>query len=323
MNAQRPLLISSDSELIDDVLRLAAANAVEIHLATDVEGARSRWPLAPLVLVGADAGLAVAGARMTRRRDVVLVTREPTSDTWQNAVTLGAEHVVTLPDAERWLIDRLADCEEGPARDGRVIAVMGAGAGSGASTFAATLALAAADRALRALLIDADPLGGGLTCCSAWRRPPASAGPTWPRPAGGSACSHWPRRFQADTACRCCPGEERWATLSVEAMSAVIDAAARGFDIVIVDLPRHLDAATEVALSRAEMTLLVASNRVRTTAAAARIVAELDGRCSAVSLVLRVEPKGLMDHAVEDALTVPGRRPPADACVPVVAGRRR
>ena len=39
--------------------------------------------------------------------------------------------------------------------------------------------------------------------------------------------------------------------------------------------------------------------------AAARIVAELDGRCSAVSIVLRVEPKGLRDHAVEDALTVP------------------
>jgi len=306
MNAQRPLLISSDSELIDDVLRLAAANAVEIHLATDVEGARSRWPLAPLVLVGADAGLALAGARMTRRRDVVLVTREPTADTWQNAVTLGAEHVVTLPDADRWLIDRLADCEEGPARDGRVIAVMGAGAGSGASTFASTLALAAADRALRVLLIDADPLGGGLDVLLGLEDAPgirwADLAETRGRLGVQSLASSLPGGHGLSVLSW---GRNGGATLSVEAMSAVIDAAARGFDIVIVDLPRHLDAATEVALSRAEMTLLVARNRVRTTAAAARIVAELDGRCSAVSIVLRVEPKGLMDHAVEDALTVP------------------
>ena len=52
MNGARPLLVSNDADLIDDVLRLAAANGVEVHLAADAEGARSRWQLAPLVIVG-------------------------------------------------------------------------------------------------------------------------------------------------------------------------------------------------------------------------------------------------------------------------------
>lgn len=306
MNAQRPLLISSDGELIDDVLRLAAANAVEIHLATDAEGARSRWQLAPLVLVGADAGLAMATGRLPRRRDVVLVTREPSPDTWQNAVALGAEHVVSLPDAERWLIDRLADCAEGPPRDGRIVAVMGAGAGAGASTFAATLALAAADRALRVLLVDADPLGGGLDVLLGIEDAP---GIRWTDLADTRG------RLGAEPLAASLPaahglavlssGRSGPGSLSAEAMSAVLDAAARGFDMVIVDLPRHIDAATELVLSRAELTMLVTSNRVRATAAAARIVRLLDGRCGVLRLVLRMEPRGLLDDAVEAALNVP------------------
>jgi hypothetical protein len=75
-------------------------SSVEIHLATDVEAARSRWQPAPLVLVGADCSLPVASSRLTRRRDVILISREPSVDTWQN-VALGAEHVVALPQAER------------------------------------------------------------------------------------------------------------------------------------------------------------------------------------------------------------------------------
>lgn len=306
MNAQRPLLVSSDSDLIDDVLRLAAANGVEIHLATDAEGARSRWQLAPLVLVGADASLAMAAGRMSRRRDVVLVTREPTPDTWQNAVALGAEHVVSLPEAERWLIDRLADCVDGPTRDGRIVAVMGAGAGAGASTFAVTLALAAADRGLRVLLVDADPLGGGLDVLLGIEDMP---GIRW------SDLAETRGRLGAQSLAASLPTSDgvsvlSWGrtgpgALSAEAMSAVVNAAARGYDMVIVDLPRHIDAATELVLSRAELTMLVTGNRVRATAAAARIVSLLDGRCGTLRLVLRMDPKGLLDDAVEAALAVP------------------
>ena len=306
MNTQRPLLISNDSDLIDDVLRLAAANGIEVHLATDAEAARGRWQLAPLVIVGSDAGPLVAGARMSRRRDVVLVTREPTPATWECAVELGAEHVVALPDAERWLIDRLADSGEGPTRGGRVISVVGSGAGAGASTFAATLAVVGASRALRVLLVDADPTGGGLDVLLGIED---VSGVRW------SDLAESRGRISVDSLGSALPvtqgvavlswGRTGTTTLAVEGMSAVLDAGVRGYDLVIVDTPRHADPVSDLVLSRADETLLVTTNRVRSVAAAARILDGLEGRCTSPSLVLRDTPKGMLDDAVLAALNAP------------------
>ena len=89
MNGTRPLLVSGDPDLIDEILRLAAANGVEVHLATDAEAARSHWVLAPMVLVGADVAARAAAAQLPRRRDVVLVGRTPTPEDWQRAVAWG------------------------------------------------------------------------------------------------------------------------------------------------------------------------------------------------------------------------------------------
>ena len=306
MNGQRPLLVSNDPELIDDVLRLAAANAVEIHLATDVESARGRWQVAPLVLVGADVCRALAGAHLMRRRDVVLVAHELAADAWQSAVALGAEHVVSLPEAERWLIDRLADSHEGPARDGRVVAVLGSGAGAGASTFAVTLALAGTSRSLRVLLVDADALGGGLDILLGIEDVP---GIRWPDLADTRG------RLGAQSLEQALPsyrglsvlswGRSGPISVSPESTAAVLDAAVRGFDLVIIDVPRHLDAGAELVVSRAEVAVVVTSNRVRAAAAAARLVEHLRARVGAVRLVLRMDPRGLRDEAVEAALAVP------------------
>jgi secretion/DNA translocation related CpaE-like protein len=297
--------VSNDPELIDDVLRLAAANSVEIHLATEVEAARSRWQLAPLVLVGADCSLPVASARLTRRRDVILISREPSADTWQNAVALGAEHVVALPEAERWLIDRLADTGEGPARNGRLLAVVGAGAGAGASTFAVTLALAAA-RSVKALLVDADPLGGGLDIVLGMEDATgirwADLADTRGRLGAQSLEQALPR---IDGLAVLSWGRSGPQSLAIEAASAVLDSAQRAFDLVIVDIPRYLDAAAELVVSRADVTMLVTSNRVRAVAAAARVAESLDGRSGAVRLVVRMESRGLRDDAIEAALALP------------------
>jgi secretion/DNA translocation related CpaE-like protein len=302
----RPLLVSGDADLIDDVLRLAAANGVEVHLATDAEGARSRWALAPLVIVGADVAASLAGTSMGRRRDVVLVAREPSADDWQRAVALGAEHVICLPEAERWLIDRLADSGEGAPRDGRVVAILGCGGGAGASTFAATLALAGGARGLRVLLVDADPLGGGLDVLVGiedrggirWadlvetrgRLGAPSLDQALPH-VNGVAVLSW--------------GRDGPVAIDPDVMSAVLDAGVRGYDLVVVDAPRHLGATTEVAVSRSDETLLVGVNRVRATAAAARLARVLEGRCTSLGLVLRTDPKGVHDESVLSVLELP------------------
>lgn len=325
MTGQRPLLVSGDADIIDDVLRLASAHGVEIHLATDAEAARSRWQLAPLVLVGADFGAAVAAARMSRRRDVVLIAREPTPECWQNAVALGAEHVVSLPDAERWLIDRLADSGEGPTRDGRIVSVMGCGGGAGASTFAVTMALAAAGRSLRVLLIDGDPLGGGLDLVLGMEEAP---GIRWAELAESRG------RLGAQSLQQAVPCVEgvsvlSWGrggptSLSMEAVTAVLDAGVRAFDLVVVDLARHFDVSTELVLSRADATLVVVANRVRSVAAASRLLTQLEGRCATPHLVLREDDKGLGEDAVTAALGMPiASRLPTQTALPAWADEGR
>ena len=312
MTRARPLLVSNDPDLIDDVLRLAAANGIEVHLATDAESARSRWAVAPLVLVGADLGAGTARVRPPRRRDVVLVTRAPSPEDWQAAVGIGAEHVVALPDGERWLVDRLADCGEGIARDGTVVAVMSAGAGAGASTLASTLALAGAYRSMRVLLVDADPWGGGLDVLLGIEDAPGSRWADLAETRG---------RLSAATLEQALPhvsgvsllswGREGSATPAPEAYASILDAGARGFDLVIVDLPARIDEIAEAVVGRAHHTLLVAATRVRSAVAAARLSSALLARTATVGVVLRDDPRGISEEAVVAALSAPllGRIP--------------
>ena len=301
----RPLLVSNDPDLVDDVVRLAAANAVEVHLATDVAGARSKWQLAPLVLVGGDAAMSLAGSGLGRRREIVLVCREPSPDDWKHAVVVGAEHVVSLPEGERWLIDRLADTGEGTPRNGTVMAVVGAGGGSGASTFAACLATVAA-RGRRVLLVDADPSGGGLDVLLGIED---VTGVRWPDLAQTRG------RIGADSLVEALPrsgdlrvlawGRERIVPTAPEVVAAVLDAASRGFDLVVVDIGRRLDAVAELVLARARRVELVAATRVRATAAAAVIAGDLVERCAQLDLVVRLTPRGVRPDAMADALGMP------------------
>jgi len=61
--------------------------------------------------------------------------------------------------------------------------------------------------------------------------------------------------------------------IPAEAMSATIDAGRRGRDLVIVDLPRHLDGAAVIALQATDRLFVVVPAELRATAAAARVVA--------------------------------------------------
>jgi secretion/DNA translocation related CpaE-like protein len=259
-----------------------------------------------MVLVGADAGGGVAAAGLPRRRDVVLVGHAPTPADWQSAVSLGAEHVVCLPDAERWLIDRLADSGEGTPRGGAVIAVVGAGGGAGASTFAATLALAAASWSLRVLLVDADPISGGLDVLLGIEDLP---GVRW------ADLSDTRGRLSAVSLDQALPhiggvavlssGRGGASAITPEALAAVLDAGERGFDLVVVDVPRQLHAAGELVLARAAEALLVVQNRVRSAAAAARLLTVVEPRCASLGIVLRTDARGVSDEAVRSALSAP------------------
>lgn len=305
-----PLVVTSDSELLDDLLRLAAAGGAEVEVAADPAAARSRWAAAPLVTVGSDQAEACLRARLPRRQRLVIVGRSADGDpAWELAELIGAEHVAMLPAAEPWLVDRFADSRPGQNDhgSGRVVAVLGGRGGAGASVLAGGLAVTAARAGLRTLLVDADPLGGGLDLVLGWEE---LEGLRWP------ALTEADGRVDAPALVRALPsrgdlvmlswdrGEPR--PLPAEAMAATMDAARRGRDAIIVDLPRQLDDAAVIALQAADQAYIVVPAELRATAAAARVVASAAPHCAELAVIVRgPAPGGLKAREVARSLDLP------------------
>src|SRR3954466_8728396 len=94
---RRPLVISADERLVDDLLRLIAAAGAEAELATGGPALRRAHRSAPLVLVGSDVLASAAVRALPRRAGVVVVsTGELPAAHWATAVELGAERVARL-----------------------------------------------------------------------------------------------------------------------------------------------------------------------------------------------------------------------------------
>lgn len=305
-----PLVLTSDDELLDELLRLAAAGGTEVDVAPDPAAARSRWAAAPTVLIGLDQAESCLRARMPRRQRVVLVGRTGSGDSgWELAELIGAEHVAMLPAAEPWLVDRFADGmpSGGASGTGRIAAVIGGRGGAGASVLAGGLAVTAAREGLRTLLVDADPLGGGLDLVLGWEQ---VDGLRWP------ALTQTDGRVDAPALVRALPGRGDLVMLSwdrgdllslpAEAMAATMDAGRRGRDMVVVDLPRQLDDAAVIALQAADQAYVVVPAELRATAAAARVAASAAQHCADLSVIVRGPAPGrLKAREVAQALGLP------------------
>ena len=121
----RPLVLTTDTDLLDDMLGMAAAAGVAVDVAIEPTSCRPQWTKAPLVLVGAELAAALPGASLRPRPGVLLVARgSPTGDVRETAAMVGAEAAVGLPQDEATVLDRLTDTTE-PAAPGRVIGVLG------------------------------------------------------------------------------------------------------------------------------------------------------------------------------------------------------
>jgi secretion/DNA translocation related CpaE-like protein len=302
----RPLAITADADLLDDIVRLASAAGVEVQVAPDPSGARTSWTTAPFVLVGADLVDHCARARLPARQDVVIVARSPDGSLpWIDAESIRAAHIAVLPAAEEWLVGRLCD---GVARGrGRVLAVVGGRGGAGASVLAASLAVTARRTGLDVLLVDADPLGGGVDLVLGWED---LSGLRWPDLVDARGPVNPPALVAA------LPGLGSLAVLSFdrreaspappEAMAAALDAGRRGRDLVVVDLPRRFDEAAQLALTSADHTFLVVPGELRACAAATRIAAAVRRCCPAVSVVVRGPvPGGVAAEEVARGLGLP------------------
>ncbi|BCY05178.1 septum site-determining protein Ssd [Actinoplanes sp. L3-i22] len=303
----RPLLVTSDADLLDDLLRLAAVAGSEVDVAPDPAAARPRFPTASVALIGADQAAACVRARLPRRPRVIVVARgAPPDEVWSTAEPLGADNIAVLPQAEAWLIEQFATRPRPPVIS-RTLAVIGGRGGAGASILAAGLAAMSVDAGHRTLLIDADPLGGGLDLVLGLEQ---AGGLRWPGLAGAGG------RVDPPTLLSALPSRGDLVLLSfdrkelggvpVEAMAATLDAAQRGRDVIVADLPRQVDDAAVLALQAATRTLLVVPAELRATAAAARTLAQIRPHCDEIGVVVRGPAPGkLQPRQIAQALGLP------------------
>ena len=305
----RTLVVTASATLLDDLLRLAAAASVEVEVAAHAQAAARSWHRAPQVVVGADLLDAVI-TTAPRRRTGVLVAHAATPGTdvepslWRRAVEVGAEHVVSLPQGETWLVARLAEGASGARALAPLLVFMGGRGGAGTSTVATSVALRAARTMGPAALVDLDPWGGGLDLALGLEE---SSGLRWPE------LSQTVGRVAPEALIEALPRSEQLSVLSWDrgpvvdlpstAVSSVLDGALRGFELVVADLARTPGDISAEALRRASALVVVVPREIRAVAATQRLLHAVSGHSAPVWLVTRGPgPSGLDAREVASAL---------------------
>lgn len=299
-----PLIVTADELLLDEAMRLCAAVGATPVVAGDITAARRSWKAAPAVLVGDDLAAALARTEPSRRDGVVVFGRGDT-DVWPSAIVLGAERVCVVPRDQDDVVEALADALEGNG-EACVVSVMGGCGGAGATTLAASLVLAGARRGFSALLLDADPFGGGIDLVLGhesvegmrWRDLDRTQG----RVSGESLRQVLPAKDGVSTL-----SWDRGDPLDVEASSVqtLLAAAARAYDLVTVDVPRNFDAVTEEILGRSVLTVLLVPEDIHALSASGRVLSRLQLHTANIALLTRAKRGGIGSAIVSETLGLP------------------
>ena len=339
-----PLVVTRDEGLIEHVLAAAASVGTSPLVTGEEEVVLRGWRSASCVLVGADLAALVASLRLPARSGVhVAGTDRDELLSW--SIPLDAS-VLLLPDQRALLASVIDPRLEDNVGPGRLVRVVGASGGLGASTIAVGLAQVAARRALPAAVVDLDPFGGGLDLLIG-----AESAPGWRwndlRRASGrieSLAGHLPNVSGIDVLAVSRPvlggaghrmrraegaasnGPAPFAP-SGDAVRSVISALTRSHRLVVVDAARGGGALAEQWSGC--RTLLVVAAGARGVAAAAARVADLP--VPDVSLVVRTGAgRGMDADTVARAVGRPvagvvrdDRRLPASEAVGDPPGRAR
>jgi len=299
------LALVGDPAIRDDVDRVAAAAGLPVVHASD-PSSRKVWTAAAAVLLDVGAALRCAHRALPPRGRVVLLMRsEPRAADFQAAIAVGAQHVITLPEQDGALMAELSDAAEA-SRDtglrGAVVGVIAGRGGAGASVFATALAQTAPD----ALLIDADPWGGGIDLVLGSE---GETGLRWPDLAvqgGRLSYSALREALPQRRGVSVLSGGRTGSDIDAAPLGAVIDAGSRGGATVICDLPRRSTGAVETVLDAADLVVVMAPADVRSCAAAAAIVPWVSAVNPNAGVVVRgPSPGGLRSADVATIVGLP------------------
>ncbi|MCE6999613.1 CpaE-like family protein [Saccharothrix sp. S26] len=307
---RRPVALVTDAGLVEEVLHAAAVVGCELERVVDVTALRGRWQGAAALVLDFEAVVACAG--FPRRPGVHVVgAGPPGAEVWRRALALGAEQVLELPADQERLRAVLADASEGgPVGQGRVLAILGARGGAGASVLAVAVGQAVLAAGGHGLLVDCDPWGGGLDLMLGAER---QEGLRWPtlRVTGG--------RVPASALRSALPGRSGGrGSLTVlscgrtgpgpepDAVVAVVEAGRRAGDTVVCDVPRQPTPAACAALDRADLAVLVVPADVKACMAARTLIDQATERGVRLQAVVRgPAPGGLTTAQVVAAINLP------------------
>jgi secretion/DNA translocation related CpaE-like protein len=278
------LLVTADSRIINVVRGIVEPLGIDVQVVGSPLIARDIWESSAFVLVGSDlAGDCVENLVPRRVHLIVVHIKEQVDgeeltqpnferDIWRHAVALGAENVLELPTANFWLVDALSPFVTPEPVKGisgsNVISVIGGSGGAGASTFAVNLATIALGQGMTSVVIDLDRFGGGIDLILGAEE---VSGTRWPdidpgvgRIAGDTLSAALPRvngvSFLSQS--RTASGE-----VTIEVIAAVVDAARRAFDLVVLDLPRDHSECNALLIGQSLVTCVITRNHVRSIAA--------------------------------------------------------
>jgi len=312
VTTNRSIAFVTDETLLDHLLTLAAAAGCDLERVADVRAARMCWLTAPLVILDPAGVAECRKASFPRRASVVVVSRDPESlALWQQAMDVGAERVLTVPGSDPWLVSAFADAAEGPPSNaGKVLAVLGARGGAGASVFSVAVSLTALGKGDNTLLIDCDPRGGGLDLVLGAENEP---GLRWPdmrlsagRVAAASLHMALPTRRKGNARMTLLSGARKGEAPPPDAVAAVVEAGRRTGEIVVCDLPRRLDLAAWAAIDRCDLAVIVTPAEVRATLTAQQLAKDLQARGVSPQLIVRgPAPGGLQTADVEKGAEIP------------------
>ncbi len=306
------LALLTDPELRDELDRVAAAVGVRVvHAGGGSPVTRKTWAAAAAVVLDPAAADRCGRDAMPRRAHVSVLTGtaegQAAIQTWAAAVTVGAQHVLRMPEQERELIRELAEASESArtAREdrlGQMVAVIGGCGGAGASSFAVAVAQAAGDT----LLLDLDPWGGGIDLLVGGETVPGLRWPDLALQGGRLSWSAVRDALPRHRGVSLLSGTRRGYELDAGPVGAVVDAGRRGGVTVVCDLPRRLTEAAQTALDTADLVVLVSPCDVRACAASATVAPVLAGLNPNLGLVVRgPSPGGLRAGEVADIVGMP------------------